>query len=275
MGAGTRIAVYRPAQFFLIAFAVTWTLWFADAYFSAHGDQGWLPGLLMFLGLCGPLAATLVMLGKTGSAELWHDYWDRLISIRRIDIRTLPLILFLVPIVECIAIGISLLFGGSPGQFAIHPGLYFLTFPAMIGLFLAPALEEAGWRGYGMDSLREQSTLFAASLAFGLLWAAWHIPLFFISGFYHNSLLSSWLYTTNFFVSVAAMAFVINWIYYRNNRSIVVCFLFHLSANIAMSYIPAEPLTRCIVTVLLITIAIIIVVADRRLFFEAPKPRQE
>ena len=68
------------------------------------------------------------------------------------------------------------------------------------------------------------------------------------------------------------LAFIINWLFYRNNRSVIACFLFHLSANIAMSFIPAEQFTRCIVTGLLLVAAAVIVVADRKLFFEDRGP---
>jgi len=261
---------YHPALFFLIAYAATWACWFAAAYFSNHGGSGELLGLLMVAGLCGPLVAALIMFWRAKSPELWRDYQDRLFSLRRIDIRTLPIILFLVPAVICVAIGISLLFGKSPDQFTIRLGAVFLTVQGLVGLFLAPAFEEAGWRGYGMDSLRSRYTLFIATLWFALLWAIWHIPLFFLAGFYHNSLLSSGLYTANFFIAVLAMAFIVNGLFYRNNRSIVACFLFHLSANVAMSYIPAEQFTKCIVTVLLLAVAAVIVVADRDRFFHEP-----
>jgi hypothetical protein len=76
----------------------------------------------------------------------------------------------------------------------------------------------------------------------------------------------------NFWVSVVPMAFLINWLYYRNNRSVIACFLFHLSADIAMSVFPLEQFTRCIVTALLLLIAAAIVLADRKLFFGEPDP---
>jgi membrane protease YdiL (CAAX protease family) len=264
--------IYRPALFFLIAFVVTWSFWLADAYLSGHGSNEGLEGLLMFLGLCGPFIAAVVMFRRAKSPELWSDYRDRLSSLRRIDLRMLPVILFLIPALMCIAIGISLFFGGSPGQFAILPGAAFLTLPGLIGLFLAPALEEAGWRGYGVDSLRSRSTLFVTSVSFGILWACWHIPLFFIRGFYHNTLLSSPLFTADFFVSVFAMAFMLNWTFFRNNRSVAACFVFHLSANVSMSFIPAEEFTRCIVTLLLLLCAAATVIIDRELYFAGPAP---
>jgi uncharacterized protein len=261
-------SMYRPARFFLIAFIVTWFFWFADAYLSWQGGTAGLEGLLMFLGLSGPFIAAIVLFRWTKSPQLWSDYRDRLFNPRRIDPRMLPVILFLVPAVMCIAIGISLILGKPADPVSLVPGPSFTTLPALIGLFAAPALEEAGWRGYGVDSLRSRSTLFVTSLSFGLLWACWHIPLLFISGMYHNTLLSSWLYTVNFFASVFALAFIVNWLFYRNNRSVIACFLFHLSANIAMSYIPAGQFTKCVATGLLLLVAAATVIGDRKIYGE-------
>ena len=264
--------LYRPAPFFLIAYCITWIAWAGAAWSSYRGGTEGLEGLLVFLGLCGPFAATLVMFLNAKSPELWNDYRDRLFSIRRIDLKTLPIIFFLVPVAICAAIAISLLFGKSPDQFTFLLVSSFTTLPALIGLFLAPALEEAGWRGYGMDSLRCGRTLFFASLWFALLWAGWHIPLFFINNYYHRGLLSSGLYTVNFFVTVIVTAFILSWLYYRNNRSIIACILFHLSANVSMSFIPAEQFTKCIVSVLLIAIVAVIVLGDRKFWFEEKWP---
>ncbi len=263
---------YKPAQFFLIAFIFSWFFWFVDAYISWNGGSQALQGFLIFLGICGPVAAALIMFRQAKSPELWSDYKDRLVSLRRINLRTLPLILFLFPAIICIGIGISLLFGKSPDQFAILLSPVIMTLTTLIGIFLAPALEEAGWRGYGVDSLRSRFSLFVTSVSFGLLWAFWHVPLFFISGFYQNSLLSSWLFTANFFVSTVIMAFIVNWVFYRNNRSIIACFLFHLSADISMSFIPAEQFTKCIITVLMFLVAAVIVIGDKKLFFEEKAP---
>ena len=257
----------RPVQFFLIAFVVSWSFWLIDVYVSWHGGAEGLQGLVMFLGLSGPVVAALVMFSRAKSPERWIDYKDRLFSLRRIDPRMVPVILFLAPVLMCIAIVLSLFFGGSPGQFSILPGAAFLTLPGLIGLFLAPALEEAGWRGYGVDSLRCRSTLFATSISFGIIWACWHIPLFFIRGLYHHTLLSSWLFMANFLLSVFAMAFILNWLFYRNNRSVLACFLFHLSANVSLSFIPAEQVTRYLVTVLLLLCAVATVLIDRELSF--------
>jgi len=144
--------------------------------------------------------------------------------------------------------------------------------PFVVILVLAPALEEAGWRGYGMDSLRSRSMLFVATLWFAVLWAFWHLPLFFINHYYHHEILSNWILVANFFVSIVPMAFIVTWLYYRNNRSIIACFLFHLSSDLAIGSIQAKEYTKCIATVLLVVVAVVIVLRERKLFFEEKDP---
>jgi len=265
-------ALYKPAPFFLIAFFITWTFLIAEAYLSYHGGSEGLLGLLLILGMSGPLVAALVLFWRTKNPVLWKDYRDRLLNVRRIHPRMLPFILFLMPAAILLSIGISVLFGQSPAQFAILLGPAFLSLSGLFGIFLAPAMEEAGWRGYGVDSLRSRFSLFGTSILFGILWVCWHIPLVFIKGMYHNTLLSSWLFSANFFVSVFALAFINNWLFYRNNRSIIACFLFHLSANMFMSFIPAEQFTKCIITVLLLLFAAGTVIVDRKMYFADPAP---
>lgn len=78
--------------------------------------------------------------------------------------------------------------------------------------------------------------------------------------------------TTNRPAVFFLLAFLITWLYYRNNRSVIACLLFHLPADLALAIIPAEQFTKCIVTGVLILIAAVIVLADRKLFFEETYP---
>lgn len=280
MGAGERAGqgedllnrrtIYRPALFFLLAFLITWTFEFIAAYFSYQEGMRVYQDLFLLAGILGPFIATLIMFHRSKRPELWKDYIDRIVNLRRIWPASVPVMLLLFPVIIVLSILLSLPFGQSASQFGITLQFGFAAgfMPVILVLVYAPAFEELGWRGYGMDSLRSRFTLFTASLYFALLWALWHLPLFFINNYYHNQLLSNWLYFANFWVSIVPMAFIINWLYYRNNRSIIACFLFHLSADIFMSVFPLEQFTKCIVTVLLLGIAAAIVLADRKLFFD-------
>ena len=266
--------VYKPTAFFLIAFLISWVFWSIAAYFSYQtGMEKWQV-LFMMPGMCGPFVAAMIMIYRAKTPELWREYRDRLLDLKRINLATVPVILLLMPAVVLVSILMSLLFGQSANQFAITLQGSFIagSVPVLLIVILVPILEEMGWRGYGVDSLRSRFNPFATSLWFGLLWACWHLPMFFVKGYYQNQLLSNWVYTANFFVSVFPLAFINNWLYYRNKRSIFVCALFHVVVDLSAEMIPAEQFTKCIVTVVLILITILIVTADRKLFFAEKAP---
>ncbi len=263
-------ATYNPTAFFGITFLITWSSWFLSAYFSYQEAMGNVQALFMIPGLFAPLTAAMIMIYRAKSPELWREYRDRLLNFNRLRPAMVPIMLFLMPAAILASIAVSLLFGKSADQFAIVRQFGFSAgpVPVLLLLIFVPALEEMGWRGYGVDSLRSRFNLFNTSLLFGLLWALWHLPMFFINHYYHNELLSNWVYTANFWVSIFPTAIIINWLYYRNNRSVIACFLFHLTVDLACEMFQVEQFTKCISTVILILIAAWIVIAERKLFFE-------
>jgi len=48
--------------------------------------------------------------------------------------------------------------------------------------FLGRSFQEKwGWRGYVLDKLQARWSAFVSSVVLGVLWGAWHLPLFFIA----------------------------------------------------------------------------------------------
>lgn len=189
----------------------------------------------------------------------------------RLKPRFLLVILLLMPCVLFLATTLSLLFGLSLDQLVLSKALKVMEGQSMLSLliiFLAPLMEELGWRGYGVDSLRSNFNLFKTSLLFALLWALWHVPLFFINGYYHHELWdTSPIYVMNFFVSILPAAILINWVYYKNDRSIIAAFLLHLMFNLFSALFQTEQFTKCIITLLLLIVSGIIIIRDRPFFF--------
>lgn len=141
----------------------------------------------------------------------------------------------------------------------------------IIPLLLAPIIEELGWRGYGVDSLRSYVNLFTTSVIFGLLWALWHLPAFFVEGFYQNQLWhQSKLYVLNFFVSVFVLAFFMNWVYFKTDRSIPALVLFHASLNLSAMLLQTTQFTKGIATALIALASIIVIMWDHTFFFIYP-----
>ena len=75
--------------------------------------------------------------------------------------------------------------------------------------------------------------LFTASLVFTVIWTLWHLPLSLINGYYHSEVVETgWLHTLNFPLSMIAFVLIMNWLYFRTGRSILITVVFHATANV-------------------------------------------
>ena len=262
---------YKPVQFFLIAILATWTTWFIAAYLSYQQGIGSnrLFSILEVSGLFGPFVAALWMIFASGSKELKQNFYERLLNLKLIKLSSIPAIFLIMPLAVVISVLIScLFFGQSLDQLRIVKVAPAGLIPVPVMFFGAALLEELGWKGYGVDSLRGRRTFFTATLIYAVLWVSWHIPLFFINNYYHNTLIrTNPLFALNFIVSVIPAAFIINWLWYKNSGSIVTAVLFHAVANF-QGVLQMGQAAKCIETIVLIVFAIIIVTLNKKIFFE-------
>jgi len=261
---------YKPFQFFVVTLLVTWVTWFAAAYFSYQPGTEVYQVLLMLPGLFAPCVVAIALIARSGNKDMKKDFWDRLLNLKRIKWSYLPLTLLLMPAVVSVSILVSVLFGKSINQLKLSDQFSFSAgfVPVLLILMLAPTVEELGWRGYGVDSLNSKYSLFTTTCLFALLWALWHVPLYFINHYYQNELWqTNIIYAINFMVSVWPAAVLMNWLYYRNNRSIAICILFHLTLDAASEGFQAEQFTKCIVTGVLLIVALIVILKEKELFF--------
>jgi membrane protease YdiL (CAAX protease family) len=263
---------YRPVAFFVAAYLGAWAPWLVGAYL-ARQEGGEAAGFLfMLLGLLlGPSGAALFFAASSGSPALRRDFRDRIINLRRI--RPLyALVAVVLPFaLMVLAIALSLGLGESPDQFRLagSPGLGMMV---GLALFLAPVLEETGWHGYGVDSLRAHASMRTATLLFAVLWSAWHAPAVLVRGSYQHQLaqMDNPLFLVNFFVSVLPVAVVANWLYYKNRRSVVGAALFHSMLNASAVLLNAGQVAKCIATVLYFLVAAAVAASDRE-FREGPR----
>lgn len=263
---------YRPVLFFLMTNVVSWSSWSIAVYLQSQKATGAYASLFNLIGLLGPLAVGLVLILTSGSRTLKSDFTDRIFNLRRIRPSYLIVAIVMPPIVMFVSIGLSLWFGQSSDQFQLT-GSADLVAMIILTMVLAPIIEELGWRGYGVDSLRAKMGMLKAGLLFGVLWSLWHGPLVLVQGTYHYELarMDNPLFLVNFFVGVIPAAIIANWLYYKTNRSILTGILLHSMLNAAAVLLNAGQVAKCIVTVLYAVIAVAIVVIDRTAFGEGPR----
>jgi uncharacterized protein len=264
---------YKPFRFFFIANLITWTTWLIAAYFSYQKNGETINSILELVGLFAPFCTALWMIFSSKSIELKSNFFERLLNLKFIKPSSLPAIFLIMPAAVVISVLIShFFFGESLNQLRIAKIDNYSAgiLPAPVMLFGAALIEELGWKGYGVDSLRGRgkNTFFTVSVIYASLWAFWHIPAFFVNNYYQNILIkTNPLFALNFIVSVFPVAFIVNWLWFKNKGSILTAVLFHAVSNFQGILLMGQ-IAKCIETIVLIIITIVIVTFDKKVFFE-------
>jgi len=94
--------------------------------------------------------------------------------------------------------------------------------------------EEIGWRGYALPGLAERFGLARASLLLGLIWALWHLPLFFVrwADIYGQSF-------PLFALQVVALSVAFAWLWAKTNQSLLLPMLLHAAVNNSKDIVPS------------------------------------
>lgn len=140
----------------------------------------------------------------------------------------IPAIKLIVALVYRVATGEWPRFGQEP--------LYIMLAAMMISTW-AQAGEEIGWRGYALPRLSARFGLAPASIILGIIWAAWHLPLFFFPA--STTLGQSFpLYV----LQVTAVSVAMAWLYWRTGGSLLLVMLLHAAVNNFKDIVPsADP----------------------------------
>jgi len=135
---------------------------------------------------------------------------------------------FLLMIGPLIFAGLYLLLGGSaPGP------VQGLTLPLIIIYLLqtlhsGPLSEEAGWRGFALPRLQKKYNAVISSLILGVIWACWHIPLYFV-----ETRMPFYI----FIFLVLIISILMTWGYNNTNGSLIITIIFHFSFNFNGAFI--------------------------------------
>jgi len=156
---------YEAGQFFLIAYAATWIPWLVGVYLGRQ------PGMEAYAPLLNFAGATLFMVLTSDGCALKCDFKDRLLNLSRIKPLYALFALVMPFSVICLSIFLSLWLGESSDQFQLAGGAGLLPL-IILALILAPIMEETGWHGYSVDSLRAYSGMMRTTLLFAVLWCA-------------------------------------------------------------------------------------------------------
>lgn len=169
---GKWVARHRFITFVGLTYGLSWSLWLVSAL-----GGGQVPFLL---GALGPMtAAAIVTVASGGSLLAWiRPVWHWRVPVQWwLYALGLPALLYAV-------VTLVLQLFGSPTDWSLAIARwpdYLTTF--VFVLFLGGALEEPGWRGFGLPVLQARYSPVRATLILGLVWGVWHIPVYGPAGF--------------------------------------------------------------------------------------------
>lgn len=229
-GGETRSAASLLA-FFALAFAWSWACWLLAPTLKV--DSPIAVTALSLTGGFGPSLAAVVVMAYGGG----------LASLRRWLIRCLQyrvgwrwvLLPFVFPVVFMgLAAGAHVALGGAlpPSPAVGHVWMAVANF-LLVFLVGGPLGEEFGWRGYALPALQARWGWRAASLLLGVVWAVWHLPLFYSAGTVQSHLPMG-LYA----LSAIASSVLFAWLFNRSRGSVVPVLVLHTAVNAWSLIIP-------------------------------------
>ena len=220
-----------PLKYFVIAFAFTWLFW----WLAALGARDVIPALpgLTALGAFGPLVAAVILTAQESGRAGLRSLLSRVVRWRVAPIWYAvallgPLAITLAAMVLEVAVlgvqppSLGVLIGELPSTVLtiLVNGVYMLIF-VTLG-------EEVGWRGYALPALQARYSALLASLILGVVWALWHLPVFFNPDTSYSNL--PFFLFLPFIVLVAVL---ITWLFNSTGGSVLMAMLFHAVLNTA------------------------------------------
>jgi uncharacterized protein len=222
--AGSFLLSHSVAAYFLLTFTISWlgALAVAVPHLLRREPLPIITGILMFPAmLLGPSLSAIFLTWFTAGRLGLRDLFSRLL---RANIPLRWYAALFIPPVLVLTLLLTLKTFLSP---VYTPNLFLLGV-----LFGVPAglLEEIGWTGFAFPRMSSQYNPLGASIAFGLLWSLWHLPVVN----YLGTATPHGAYWFPFFLAFAfamtAMRVLISWLY-TNTKSVLLAQLMHVSST--------------------------------------------
>ena len=200
-----------PFRFFLLTFIWSWVIWSPLILFSLEiipVSEKLLSAIkipVLMIGVFGPLAGAVYCSWKEKGKGFVKQYLRTFLYFR------LGWKAYFIPV---------LIFGGSTFIAWFTPELLgenrlpmllpsiwlFIPYlPFMI--LLGGGQEEFRWRGYALPILENKFGIWLANIIMGVIWALWHIPLWFITG-----TSQSYMNFGGFVLLMTGYSFILSWI---------------------------------------------------------------
>ena len=221
---------YPLLVFFVLAFAFSWPLLIIDGLGSQGVFNFRVPIPLLVLMGYGPTIAALLVTGlvdgKSGVRALLRQ-----LLVWRVGVKWALIAVLGMAGVFFLAYQLSIWLGFPPPPAPEIPMPLIIAVPVLFIVSLLTNGEEIGWRGFALPRLQERFSALTASVILGIVWAGFHLPLFWTIG--STQAEQPFL---GFLLGIIASSIIVTWLY--NNSSLLMVVLFHASVNTWSRVIP-------------------------------------
>jgi len=255
-----------PIRFFIFTFLWSWLLWSIVIFIEQGNIQNVsfqsfrIEFALTILGVFGPaIGAILSVLTIEGKSSL-KTFVKAFFSLK-FGWKIWLSIFIVLGIAGIIAWIIPEYLGEDRVQTYL-PSVYIFPLYVLMMVFFGGGQEEIGWRGYISPYLEKRFGLIIGGLILGIIWAVWHIPLWFIS--------SSTQKYTNFFgfmLLTIGYSYFFSWIIKESGNRLLSGIVVHGVANAYAALFPflimannVRQLRSWIYFILIFVIGVIIVI---------------
>ena len=211
-------------------FAATWLLWWACARWERDSSLFALGGPIFLVGVFAPGLVALGLTAYRGNRSSVRALLSRAIRFDA-PAHLYAFALAYMPATKLLAAAGHRLISGTWPAFGDTPVLVMAA--ALFVSTWVQAGEEVGWRGYALPRLARRLGLGGGSVVLGVIWAVWHLPLFFIPGSGSDGQ-SFVIYLAH----VIALSVATSWLYWRSSGSLFLPMLMHAAVNNTTGLVP-------------------------------------
>lgn len=200
---------------------------------------GLLPPEASQLGALSSSLAAIVLVLVEGRKGGLRELLGRFL-IWRVGLQWWAIALFFVAVPSVVSLYLFGLISGPSVDWSGHPPLYTIVPMFILFTIAAGVGEEFGWRGFLLPRLQTRHNALVSSLIIGVMWAVWHIPLYFIPETFQHELQSQGglfpaVLSYSLFVIVSSIWFT--WIFNNTRGSVLLAAVMHGASNAWGGYI--------------------------------------
>jgi uncharacterized protein len=217
--------------FFLIAFLVAWLFFITASLVAGNAQLSTLSHVLIFMGAISPGLVAILITASTQGGEGVKLLINK-ISFKNTSARWYVFAITFIALVKSLAALVFFLLYDSWPQFGTTP--WYVMLGAIAISTWAQGGEEIGWRGYALPLMSKKFGLAMASVLLGIIWAVWHLPLFYLKAAdtFHQSF-------PLYLLQVTGLSVIMAWLFWKVKGNLLPLMVFHAAINNTKDIVPS------------------------------------